>query len=222
MLTLWLYREGEAVRLCPRPDGAPPPYDDATKVAEGLSVDEYEQITESAAAQLAAEHGMEIQHARPAIITLAALHAELHWTRKKRNADLRRWGYDPDGEDGKRYRVFFDREIYKAKTGGIISKAKETLPLSAPVVLWLPPAGEHNKAQQAGLIDTAVSREEYIQRLTQTERQVRAAELRPVRVEAGVKDVLEIMRTNNLPNTTQGRITAFTLLWAKNENKNTD
>jgi len=38
---------------------------------------------------------------------LAAGHATLHWPKKRRNADLRRWGLDPDGTDGAAHRRAF-------------------------------------------------------------------------------------------------------------------
>lgn len=44
---------------------------------------------------------------KPSLAALALKHSSLRWPKKKRNADLRTNGYDPDGEDGKTHRIIF-------------------------------------------------------------------------------------------------------------------
>ena len=116
MLTLWLFREPKpggrwALRLVPRPDGSPAPHDAAEKIQSGLRVEEYQSICAAAAEQISREHNIPIRHVRPSLVVLAELHADLRWPRKRRNADLRAWGYDIDGKDGSAYRRHFLRAM---------------------------------------------------------------------------------------------------------------
>lgn len=50
---------------------------------------------------------MPLDAGRPTIATLAIKHSVLRWPKKRRNMDLRRHGYDPDGADGKMHRTIF-------------------------------------------------------------------------------------------------------------------
>jgi hypothetical protein len=219
MLTLWVYREplknGKyAIKLCPRPDGSPPPQDDAVKIAEGLSAEEYEEVHETIAVDCAEEYGLEVQHIRPSLIVIATLHAELRWTKKQRNADLRKWGYDPDSEDGKKYRTLFERACEKIRNEKFAEKIKN-MPQKSIMVLWCPPADEHGLAQVADLITPDMGRAEYMYGLVQLEQQMKSAGITVVRLETTVGEVLDALAENNLPNNPNGRSAVFAILWSK-------
>lgn len=112
------------MRLIPRPDGAPPPHDDAEKIADGLSAGEYQSICAEFARQLSAEHGIPVKHIRPSLVVLAELHADLRWSKKRRCIDLKKWGYDPDGDEGRAHNRHFHRAIQRREVRRIVESER--------------------------------------------------------------------------------------------------
>ncbi len=72
---------------------------------------------------------------RPSLNELAHQHASRRWPKKKRNADLRRHGYDPDGADGEIYRDAFARACQTDRMARFAAEESR----GADALSWCPP-----------------------------------------------------------------------------------
>lgn len=96
-----------AARVVPRRDGEVAPIG-GQLVATCEDESEYEAVAREVAAMIPSD----VQLAsRPSLQSMAEAHARLRWPKKKRNADLRANGYDPDGSDGADYRRFLRKAM---------------------------------------------------------------------------------------------------------------
>jgi hypothetical protein len=147
--------------------------------------------------------------AEPSLIELAAVHAKRRWTKKRRNADLRRCGYNPDGPDGKLYRAHFERMCRMADV--IAGMSKET----DITYLWDVPDEEWRAWIASGCGDMSLS--EYRERLAIVCRQIESADGVVTMVPATVADVLRVISELGMNNDPQGRAAAVGIIGIKGE-----
>lgn len=141
---------------------------------------------------------------------LAARHAAARLTKKERNAELRAAGYDPDGEDGKRYRRFLEAARYGEFSAGIVGEQAAAHGPPQRVVLWDLPREEHAAWIAAGC--GSESWTDYQRRLEATAAAVEAAGYTVVRLRATVADVLAELARAGRANDPQGRSAALAIL----------
>lgn len=151
---------------------------------------------------------------RPSLADLAHRHARNRVPKKKRNADLRRLGYDPDGPDGESYRRFFHAACLNASMAAFAADKAESTGAEC-VVLWEPPADDWSAWLAAGCGE--LSREDYLDRLATIERQLAAAGRTSVRLHATTADVLAELDRLGMANDPGGRAAAIASLWSKQQ-----
>lgn len=144
---------------------------------------------------------------RPSLAELAARHAAARWPKKKRNADLRRHGYDPDGEHGAIYRDAFHRAW---QSGRMADFAGEMAAGADVTCLWDVSEKEWPAWVDAGCGDMPLS--EYRERLAIVRRQIESAGGRVVLVRATVAGVLARIAELGMRNDSAGRAAAIGLL----------
>ncbi len=147
---------------------------------------------------------------RPSLLELAARHAELRWSRKKRNADLRINGYDPDGPDGTVYRQHFERECQAQRMAEF---AAETAQAASVTYLWDVPAAEWPAWTDSVREDLPI--ESYRRRLGVVQRQIEANGGIVVMVPATVADVLAMVAELGMGNNPAGRAAAIGVIGAR-------
>jgi len=143
----------------------------------------------------------------PSLNELADLHAAQRWPRRKREADLRRHGYDPAGAHGDIYRDAFRRARQTRAMARFAERAART---AAEVCLWDVPDGEWPEWIATGCGDMPLS--EYRERLAVIRRQLEAGGHRVRMVPATVAEVLGTIARLGLQNDPAGRSAAIGLL----------
>lgn len=147
---------------------------------------------------------------RPSLTELAHQHALRRWPRKKRNADLRRHGYDPDGADGELYRDAFHRACQSAEMGDYAAGMAETAHVT---YLWEVPDDQWPEWIAQGCGDMPLS--EYRERLALVTRQIEASGGRVGTVAATVAEVLATVAELGMQNDPAGRAAAIGTIGAK-------
>lgn len=142
---------------------------------------------------------------RPTLEQLAAEHARHRFTKKRRNADLRQHGYDPDGNDGHEYRLLFNREVERCRSEAIAHQAVDLAHEghATQIVLWIFPPEDHAAWTDAGMGD--VTYQEYLARVAAVEREAHTAGIRTVHLHATFADMLAELDRRRLPNDPNGR-----------------
>ncbi len=147
----------------------------------------------------------------PSLAELAAGHAARRLPKKRRNADLRRCGYDPDGEDGAAYRRLLHQAMYAEVVEGVARAAagEHGQPPDA-IVLWALPASEHAAWLANGCGEGSWA--EYCGRLRAVADRLRAGGGQVVELPATVAEVLDTLAAIGQPNTPEGRAAALGFL----------
>lgn len=142
---------------------------------------------------------------------LAGRHAKERLTKKERNADLRRHGFDPDGEDGAKYRRLFQAAVFGEFAGGVAdeqSAAHDDRPKY--VALWDLPKSEF--AAWIAHCDGSGTWVEYQARLAATCEHLYAQGHAVRTVRATVAEMLAAIEKLGQPNTTAGRAATLAIL----------
>lgn len=150
-------------------------------------------------------------HEKPSLAELAARHAARRWPKKKRNADLRRWGYEPDGAHGATYRAAFAQACQTDR----LARATADMGAEASVTfLWDVPAAEWPEWIAQGCGDLPLT--EYRQRLAAVRARIESQGGAVVMASATVADVLATIAELGLANDPAGRAAALAILGARN------
>lgn len=147
---------------------------------------------------------------RPSLNDLAAQHAQKHWPKKKRNAELRRWGYDPDGEHGLIYRSAFQRACQTERMADFSADLAEEAHVT---FLWDVPDEQWREWIAQGCGDLPLS--EYRERLAIVRARIESQGGVVVMVPATVAEVLKVIDDLALANDPQGRSAAIGLIGSR-------
>lgn len=152
---------------------------------------------------------------------LARRHAADGLSKKSRNAELRRLGIDPDGEDGRKYRQFFSA----AKIGQFVAEHADELTARhgrpEAVVLWNLPREEHAAWLAAGCGEGTWNK--YQRRLHAAVDAIEAAGYRVLVISPTVAEVMAALNEGGWANDPSGRAAALNVIATKKErNKHAD
>lgn len=138
---------------------------------------------------------------------LAKFHAERRLNRKRRNAELRRLGIDPDGPEGSAYRRAFEEACRSLQMGEFAADMSRGANIT---YLWLPTESEHAAWIEAGCGD--MPREEYTERLRTVKKQIEAIGGIVRLISPTVAQVLRAIEKIGLKNDPEGRAAAVGLI----------
>lgn len=147
---------------------------------------------------------------KPSLNELAHQHASRRWPKKKRNADLRRHGYDPDGADGALYRDAFARACQTDRMARFAADESREADVTC---LWDVPASEWPEWVAQGCGDMPLT--EYRERLAVVRSQIEATGGCVIMVPATVAEVLRTIRELGMQNDQQGRSAAVGMIGMK-------